>query len=153
MAENKTKPTNASVAAFVGGIPHTSKREETKDIIKMMQSATGEKPILWGASIIGFGRYQYSYESGRQGEMPIVAYSPRKAAHVIYIVPGFPNYKALLAKLGSHTTGKSCLYIKKLSHIDRQVLETLVNASVADMRSRHSGTTKKPNSVKKAATK
>jgi hypothetical protein len=150
MAENKTKPTKTNVAAFVGVIADAAKRAEANAVIKMMRDATGEKPVLWGPSIIGFGRYRYCYDSGRTGEMPIVAYSPRKAAHVIYIIPGFPSYKDLLAKLGPHTSGKSCLYIKRLSEIDRRVLEMLVNASVADMRAKYDAASKTQGSDKDA---
>ena len=91
-----------------------------------MQTATGEKPKLWGPSIIGFGSYHYTYESGREGDAPIAAFSPRKAATVLYGLIGFSGADALLARLGKHTTGKGCLYIKKLSDVDQTQLETLL---------------------------
>jgi hypothetical protein len=102
-----------------------------------MRSATGEKPKMWGPSIVGFGSYHYKYESGREGDTPLVGFSPRKAAAVLYGVTGSSDSDALLAKLGNHSTGKGCLYIKKLSDVDRKVLEAMVAKSVAAKRARH----------------
>ena len=99
-----------------------------------MQSVAGEKPKMWGPSIIGFGNYHYKYESGREGDMPVIAFSPRKAATVFYGMTGFGEAAVLLAKLGNHTTGKGCLYIKKLADVDQQVLEALVVKSLAAKR-------------------
>ena len=138
MAENKTKPTKLSVAAFIDALTDQTRRADAKALVKLMQSATGEKPKMWGPSIIGFGSYHYTYESGREGDMPVVGFSPRKAATVLYGVTGFGGSEALLAKLGKHTTGKGCLYIKKLADVDQKVLEALVVKSVAAMRARHS---------------
>ena len=101
-----------------------------------MQSATGEKPKMWGTSIIGFGSYHYAYESGREGDMPLAGFSPRKAATVLYGVTGFDDAAALLTKLGKHSTGKGCLYIKKLADVDTKVLEKLVVKAVASKRAR-----------------
>src|SRR5713101_9306842 len=112
MAENNTKPTKSSVAAFIDELTDETKRADAKVLVKLMQSATGEKPKMWGPSIIGFGSYHYTYDSGREGDMPLVGFSPRKAATVLYIHTGFSGHPALLAKLGKHTTGKGCLYIK-----------------------------------------
>jgi len=139
VADNKTKPTQVSVAAFIDAITDQTKRADAKALVKLMQTATGEKPKMWGPSIIGFGSYHYKYESGREGDMPIVGFSPRKAATVLYITKDFSGSEALLAKLGKYTTGKGCLYIKKLSDADANVLETLVVKSVAAMRARHPG--------------
>ncbi|HSZ61136.1 MAG TPA: DUF1801 domain-containing protein [Terriglobales bacterium] len=136
MADNKTKPTKLSVAAFIAAIIDPARRADTKALIKMMQSATGEKPQMWGSSIIGFGSYHYRYESGREGDMPLIGFSPRKAATVLYNLIGSSDCKALLVKLGKHTTGKGCLYIKKLSVVDPQVLEAMIVKSVAAMRVR-----------------
>ena len=102
-----------------------------------MQSATGEKPKMWGPSIIGFGSYHYMYESGREGDMPLAGFSPRKAATVVYGMTGFSDSEALRAKLGKHTTGRGCLYIKKLADVDQKVLETLILKSVAAKRVGH----------------
>src|SRR2546430_7945661 len=106
MAENKTKATKASVAAYIAALTDETKRADAKALVKLMQSATGEKPKMWGPSIIGFGSYHYKYETGREGDMPVVGFSPRKAATVLYSVMGSSDSEALLAKLGKHTTGK-----------------------------------------------
>ncbi len=136
MAENKTKPTKLSVAAFINGLTDQARRADAKALVKLMQSASGEKPQMWGPSIIGFGSYHYRYDSGREGDMPLVGFSPRKAATVLY---GMGEGKALLAKLGKHTTGKGCVYIKKLADVDQQVLAAMVAKSVAAMRARKAG--------------
>jgi len=135
MAESKTKPTKVSVPAFIGAIADPVKRADAKAIVKMMQNATGEKPKMWGPSIIGFGSYHYRYDSGREGDMPIIGFSPRKAATVLYLTPSRDS-AALLAKLGKHTEGKSCLYIKKLADVDQKVLTAMVNKSVVATRAR-----------------
>jgi hypothetical protein len=139
MADNKTKPTKLSVTAFIDALTDPTRRADAKTLVKVMQSAAGEKPRMWGPSIIGFGSYHYSYESGREGDMPLIGFSPRKAATVLYNVTGSDS-KALLTKLGKHTTGKGCLYIKKLADVDQQVLEAMVDKSVAAMRARSSKT-------------
>ncbi|MGA3134448.1 MAG: DUF1801 domain-containing protein [Terracidiphilus sp.] len=126
MAENKTKPTALSVASFLDAIPDQTKRADAKALVKLMQSVTGEKPKMWGPSIVGFGSYHYKYESGREGDSPIAGFSPRKAATVLYGIAGADGAPALLAQLGKHTTGKGCLYIKKLADVDPKALEALV---------------------------
>jgi hypothetical protein len=131
MAENKTKPTKLSVAAFIDALTDPARRADAKTLLKLMQSAAGEKPKMWGPSIIGFGSYHYRYESGREGDMPIIAFSPRKAATVLYGMTGFSDAASFLAKLGKHTTGKGCLYIKKLADVNQHVLEALVVKSLA----------------------
>ncbi len=138
MAENKTKPTAVSVAAFIDAIADETRRTDAKTLVKLMHTASGEKPKMWGPSIIGFGSIHYKYDSGREGDAPLIGFSPRKPAHVLYGVTGFPGSDALLANLGKHTTGKGCLYIKKLADIDPKVLQTLVVKSVAAKRTRHS---------------
>src|SRR5215469_2535169 len=126
MAQNKTKPTKLSVAAFIDALTNPARRAEAKALVKLMQAAAAEKPRMWGPSIIGFGSYHYRYKSGREGDMPVIALSPRKAATVLYGVTGSSDAPALLAKLGNHTTGKGYLYIKKLADVDQHVLEALV---------------------------
>lgn len=138
MADIKTKPNKLSVAAFIDGLSDQTRRADAKALVKLMRSATGEKPKMWGPSIIGFGSYHYKYESGREGDMPVAGFSPRKAATVLYVTRDFSGSEELLAKLGKHTTGKSCLYVKKLAEVDQKVLESLVVKSVAAMRARHS---------------
>jgi hypothetical protein len=136
MAENKTKPTEVSVSAFIEAITDGSKRADSKALAKLMRSASGEKPKMWGPLIIGFGSCHYKYDSGREGDMPLIGFSPRKAANVLYGVTGFTGAEALLAKLGKHTTGKGCLYIKKLADVDQKVLENIVVKAVAAKRQR-----------------
>jgi hypothetical protein len=136
MADNKTKPTSLSVAAFIDAITDPTRRADAKALLKVMQDASGEKPKMWGPSIIGFGSYHYRYESGREGDMPLISFSPRKAATVLYNMIASDDCKALLPKLGKHTTGKGCLYIKQLAEVDQQVLKAMVVKSVAAARAR-----------------
>ena len=138
MTDNKTKPTELSVAAFIDTLADEARRTDAKTLLKLMQRATGEKPKMWGSSIIGFGCHHYTYESGREGDMPLAGFSPRKNATVLYGVKGSGESEALLASLGKHTTGKGCLYIKKLSDVDQKVLAALIEKSVAATRLRHS---------------
>ena len=135
-ADNKTKPTKLSVAAFLDALTDLTRRADAKALVRLMQNAAGEKPKMWGPSIIGFGSYHYKYDSGREGDMPLIGFSPRKAATVLYNLTGFSHSEALLARLGKHTTGKGCLYIKKLADVDQNVLEALVVKSVAAVRAR-----------------
>jgi hypothetical protein len=128
MAENKTKPTKVSVASYIAALPDEAKRADAKALVKMMQGATGEKPAMWGPSIIGFGSVHYVYESGREGDMPLVGFSPRKPALVLYGVAR--TSEAMLGKLGKHSTGKGCLYIKKLADVDLKVLEKMIAFAV-----------------------
>jgi hypothetical protein len=137
MVENKTKPTTTSVPAFLDACSDEVRRADAKALMEVMQRITGEKPTMWGPSIIGFGSYHYTYESGREGDMPIVGFSPRKGANVLYGTTGFGGAEALLAKLGKHTTGKGCLYIKRLADVDMKVLETLVKKAVAATKAQH----------------
>jgi hypothetical protein len=126
MPENKTKATTLSVSAYIEALADPTRRAEAKELIQLMQRGSGEKPKLWGPSIIGFGSYHYKYDSGREGDMPVISFSPRKTAIVLYSMLAHSEAKALLAKLGKHTTGKGCLYIKKLADVDRTVLEALI---------------------------
>jgi hypothetical protein len=134
MAENKTKPTKSSVSGFIAAIADDARRADAKALVRLMSDATGEKPAMWGPSIIGFGTHHYVYDSGREGDMPVVGFSPRKAATVLYGAIGFAGADTHLAKLGTHTTGKGCLYIKRLSDVDGSVLKTMVVKSVAAKR-------------------
>lgn len=130
MAENKTTPTQASVSAFVDGLTETARQSDAKALVELMEKATGEKPKMWGPSIIGFGSLHYKYESGREGDTVLVGFSPRKAALVLYGVTSSDGASTLLSKLGKHTTGKGCLYIKKLSDVDPKILEQLIVRAV-----------------------
>jgi Domain of unknown function (DU1801) len=134
MADNKTKPTKLSVAAFIDALTDPARRADAKALVKLMQRAAGEKPKMWGPSIVGFGSNHYKYESGREGDMPLIGFSPRKAANVLYGMNASSESTALLAKLGKHTTGKGCIYIKRLADVDQKVLETIASKGVAATR-------------------
>jgi len=129
MAENKTKPTSSNVQAFLDACPDETRRADAKTLTRLMQKVTRVEPKMWGPSIVGFGSYHYVYESGREGDAPIVGFSPRKAANVLYGAIGFSGAETLLGMLGKHTTGKGCLYIKKLA--DVSVLEKLIETAFA----------------------
>jgi len=139
MAKNepKTRQNDASVAGFLNAIEPAARRADAKALDKLMRKITGEKPKMWGTSIVGYGAYHYKYASGRQGDAMRVGFSPRKQNLTVYIMPGFSEYRGLLERLGKHTTGKSCLYIKRLSDIDLNVLEAMIGKSVAAMNARH----------------
>ena len=136
MPENKTKATTLSVGAFIDALTDPTRRSDARELVELMQRVSGEKPRLWGPSIVGFGSYHYRYGSGREGDMPLISFSPRKAAMVLYSMLDHGEAKTLLAKLGRHATGKGCLYIKKLAEVDRTVLETLIKNAVAHYRPR-----------------
>ena len=137
MAELKTQQTNASVTAFLAAIEDPQQRADAKKLSAMMRKATGSRAKMWGTSIVGFGSYHYVYASGREGDWPIVGYSPRKQNLSIYIMSGFSGNEKLMAKLGKHKTGKSCLYVKRLADVDEQVLEQLIDKSVEFIRSKY----------------
>ena len=133
MAELKTKPTQASVLDFLGMLSDDQRRNDCLVVLELMKAATGAEPVMWGSSIVGFGRYQYRYKSGRQGVWPVISFSPRKNDLTLYIMPGFDRYESLLARLGKHKTGKSCLYLKRLSDVDLSILIELIGESVKAM--------------------
>lgn len=137
MADTKTKPTTQDVAEFLDGVENETRREDGRALLAMMQDVTGEEPRMWGPSMIGFGGYHYRYESGHEGDMFRVGFSPRKAELSVYLLPGAERYAELLARLGKHRMGKSCLYIRKLADVDMTVLRELVETSVAEMRRRY----------------
>lgn len=126
MAEIKTKVNDASVEEFLSKVEDEQKRKDSVEIIKMMKRVTKKKPKMWGPAIIGFGSTHYKYESGREGDMPQLAFSPRKQNLTLYIGVGDDSDNPLLKKLGKYTTGKVCLYIKKLADVDRTVLQELI---------------------------
>jgi hypothetical protein len=136
MPENKTKETKQSVSAYIDALADETRRADAKALIKLLQSVTGEKPKMWGPSIVGFGSYHYKYETGREGDMPLACFSARKSATVVYGM-GFTDAEALLGKLGKHTISGSCLHIKKLADVDQKVLEKLVVKSVAARQAAH----------------
>jgi hypothetical protein len=136
MAEPKTKKTDASVAAFLDAVADPGRREDARVVLGLMKRITGEEPKMWGPSIVGFGSYTYVYASGQTGDWPIAAFSPRKQALTLYLMPGFERDADLLKRLGKHKTGKSCLYLNRLADVDAGVLEELVRLSVERMRNR-----------------
>lgn len=133
MADNKTNATKASVTEFINGIDDKGKRADVRKVAAMMRRATGKRAKMWGSSIVGYGNYHYKYESGREGDFMLTGFSPRKQALAVYIIPGFSHFDKLMAKLGKYKTGKSCLYIKRLSDVDEKVLERLIDSSVKYM--------------------
>ena len=140
MPENKTKANGLNVSAYISALTDPTQKSDAKELARLMQEASGEKPKMWGPSIVGFGSYHYKYDSGREGDMPLISFSPRKAALVLYSMLGHGEANSLLPKLGKHTTGKGCLYIKKLADVDRTVLQTLIKNAVAHYRARTSHT-------------
>ena len=134
MGELKTKPTNASVEKFLNQVPDETRREDCFKVAQIMEDITGEKPTMWGSSIVGFGSYHYKYASGQEGDWPITGFSPRKRDLTIYIMPGFAEHRELMEQLGKHSTGKSCLYIKRLSDIHVPTLNKLIRESIKRMK-------------------
>jgi hypothetical protein len=135
MAENQTKPTKQKATDFINAIPDPVRRADAKTLATMMQKITKEKPTMWGPAIVGFGSYHYVYDTGREGDMPLVSFSPRKAGMAVYVNGGFPESDALRAKLKQRPRG--CLNIKSLAAIEQKDLETLVTKSVAATRKKH----------------
>ena len=133
MAEPKTKPTKASVKEFLNQIPDKERREDCFTVAKIMEEITGDKPKMWGPSIVGFGTYHYKYASGHEGDWPVAAFSPRKKDLTIYMMVGFDKNTELMEKLGKHSVGKSCLYIKRLSDIHVPTLKKLIKKSLKDL--------------------
>lgn len=137
MAQNKTVPTEIDPAEFVAAVEHDTRRADATTLLETMSRLTGHEPKMWGPSIIGFGRYHYSYESGREGDFLVVGFSPRKANLVVYLMPGYEDLSDQLERLGKHKIGKSCLYINKLADIDESVLEEMISISIERMAERY----------------
>ena len=138
MAELKTQATKESVAKFLNSIEDENKRKDCKTVAKLMEEATGSKPVMWGPSIVGFGSYHYKGASGREGDWMLIGFSPRKQNLTIYLMGGFSKHKDLMEKLGKHTiSGGSCLYIKRLDDIHMPTLKKLVHESVKYMKKMH----------------
>ena len=136
-SEPKTKPTDVPVADFIAAVPDARRREEAQALCALMTEVTGEPPVMWGPSIVGFGRYTYVNTTKKPADWPIIGFSPRKAKLTIYIMPGFEGEPELMARLGKHTTGVSCLYLNRLADVDQAVLKELATRSVAWMRERY----------------
>lgn len=134
MAELKTKPTTESVSKFLKAVDDPQRREDCLAVAKLMEDVTGEKPRLWGTSIVGFGSYTYTNTTGKPAEWPLVGFSPRKQNLTLYIMPGFDQYDELMSKLGKHSCGKSCLYLKRLDDVHIPTLKKLIKESVKHMK-------------------
>ncbi|MES2858879.1 MAG: DUF1801 domain-containing protein [Pseudomonadota bacterium] len=132
MSELKTRPSTAPVAEFLAQ-QSSERRADCEAVLRMMEAATGERAEMWGAAIVGFGRYAYTNSARKTFEWPIVGFSPRKDDLTLYIMPGFDGFAGLMAKLGKHKKGKSCLYLKKLADVDATVLRALIEESVKAM--------------------
>ena len=137
MAELKTKPTGVAVDAFLDGVADPQRREDAKKVRAMMERISGYPARMWGPNIVGFGRYSYTYASGHSGESARLAFSPRAKELVLYVLGDFSRQQALLDRLGKHKTGKCCLYVKRLSDIDEDVLEELIGESLAYVREKY----------------
>lgn len=137
MAELKTRPSKASVSAFINSIDDKQKRADARQVASMMRRATGSRARMWGDSIVGYGSYKYTNTKGKDLEWMLTGFSPRKQALTVYVMPGFSGYDSLMSRLGTYKTGKSCLYIKRLSDINEKVLEQLIGRSVRTMRKRY----------------
>ena len=130
MAKNKTTETLSSVTDFINAVEDETKRSDSFRIIELFETQTGFKPKMWGPSIVGFGSYHYKYESGREGDAPLVGFSPRKPAIVFYLSGSFDKRAELLEKFGKHKTEKGCVYVKKLADVNVDVLSKMITASV-----------------------
>lgn len=133
MSENKTRPTEENVIDFLNSVDHKTRREDSFALLQMMEEITSEDATLWG-NIVGFGSYHYKYESGREGDMPLIGFSPRKQSMTVYIMPGFDEYDEMLSQLGKHKIGKACLYINKLADVDEAVLRRLIKRAYTHMK-------------------
>jgi hypothetical protein len=136
MAENKTRPTRVSVAAFLKNSASGELLKDSQELVKLFRELTGKPAKMWGPSIVGFDSYHYVYPSGREGDAPLIGFAPRKTELSLYLVPGM-EASGLHSKLGKHKAGKGCLYIKKLADVDRGVLKALAKASIAELRERY----------------
>lgn len=134
MSENKTRPADRNVIDFLNNVDHKTRREDSFALLEIMEEITGEEAVMWGSSIIGFGSHHYKYESGREGDMPLIGFSPRKQSMTLYIMPGFDDYEDMLAKLGKHRIGKACLYVNKLADVDDNVLRSLIKRAYTHMK-------------------
>ena len=137
MSDLKTQPTTASVDAFIDAVDDEPKRADSRVVAEMMAEITGVPGVMWGSSIVGFGKYHYRYASGREGDFFEAGFSPRKRALTLYVMAGFSEYEDLLGRLGKHSTGKSCLYVKRLADIDLDVLRELLTRSVSYIRAKY----------------
>jgi len=137
MAENKTKPTDASVEDYIASRANEQQHADCQGLMALLKKITRQPPKMWGPSIVGYGFYRYTYESGRTGEAPLTGFAIRGRELVVYLVAEGDRQKSLLSKLGKHKMGKSCLYFKRLDDLDKSVLEQLVANSITEVRQRY----------------
>lgn len=138
MAELRTKETKKSAAKFIASVKDKAKRADAMRLLKLMKSATGKQPRMWGTSIVGFGKYHYKSErSAQEGDWPMTGFSPRVQNLTIYVMPGFKEYRSLLKKLGPHKTSVSCLYLKRLSDVDESVLKQIIKKGFQEMKRKY----------------
>ena len=136
MSENKTKPNDADVLAFLNAVEPERRRVDALRLNEIFREVTGFEPVMWGASIVGYGSYHYVYKSGREGDFLATGFSPRKTSLTIYIMPGYADFGDILKRLGKHRTGRSCLYINRLDAVDEDVLRELIAAGLRDLGTR-----------------
>ena len=136
MAENKTKPTDASVGDYIASRANAQQSTDCRELMALFKRITRETPRMWGPSIVGYGSHPYRYETGRTGEMPLAAFAIRGRNLVVYLSAG-KEHRSLLSRLGKHRMSKSCLYFKQLADLDKSVLERLVVGSIAEVRRRY----------------
>jgi len=139
MAENKTQPTGVPVEEFLAAVEHPGRRADSFELLGLMRSITGQEAVMWGPSIVGFGSYHYRYASGRKSDWMALGFAPRKGRLTLYLMDGFGGYEELLARLGKHSTGKSCLHVKRLQDVDLDVLREMVRRSYRDTTERAAG--------------
>ena len=139
MSKNKTTENDGNVIEFLQSVENEQRRKDSFAVLEIMKEITGVEPKMWGTAIIGFDTYHYKYKSGREGDFMMVGFSPRKQSLTLYIMPGFERFDELMQQLGKYTTGKSCLYIKKLKDVDEVVLRELIAGSVKYMRDKYHG--------------
>src|SRR5687768_3929346 len=137
MAENKTKPTGACVEDYIASRANAQQRADCRELMALFKKITRHSPRMWGPSIVGYGSYRYTYESGRTGEAPLAAFAIRGRELVVYVVAEGEKQRSLLSRIGRHRMGKVCLYFKQLADLDRSVLERLVVGSIAEVRQRY----------------
>jgi uncharacterized protein DUF1801 len=133
MAGNKTQPTDQNVAAFLAAIEHPTRREDAQALDQLFRDTTGYEPVIWGPSIVGYGRYHYTYKTGRQGDFLACGFAAQKARLSLYIMPGYQNMGDLLDRLGKHKTGAACLYINKLADVDMAVLAHIIRRGLKQL--------------------
>jgi hypothetical protein len=137
MAKNKTKPTGASVKDYIASRANEQQRADVRELMALLKSITRQPPKMWGPSMVGYGTQRYTYESGRTGEIPLAGFAIRGRDLVVYVYADSRRQKALLATLGKHSMGKSCLYFRRLGDLDKSVLEQIVAGSIAEFRQRY----------------